>query len=571
MSYLVLARKYRPRTFAEVVGQDVVARVLQGALEEGRVGHAYLFSGPRGTGKTTIARILAKCLNCEQGPTPTPCGTCPRCVAADEGTEVDIIELDAASNTGVDKVRQLRDEVSYAPMRARTKVYIIDEVHMLSKSAFNALLKTLEEPPPHVVFLFATTEPHKVLDTILSRCQVLRLNALSEEDIARQLDDIFAREEVRPGDGVVRELARGARGGMRDALSMADRLLALAGKEPALEDLARLGGDGGTREVDALLSSIEAGDRPGLLRALGGFEGAESELASGLLERLRASVVLLHCGEDSPLVSGSAEERQSAAARGRRLGAERLELMMQELLRARERMRLLAGQERLVLEVALLELARPESTVSLAELEERLAQLARTIGAGTGGPPPAAPRSPAPPRAPASAASSLATSAATSAGRAAPPAPPAPTGAIRPPAASPAASPVGSKGGGSVWEPFLEALRGGHGALADLFTHQARLVAEEEDDTFTLHTGPLSRSARKLVEDRRNRSACVRCLTQVVGRPVVLRWDQPDEGGTAAPAPAPGAGTSLGKSASRSDEFTQEVADLFGGSIEEMS
>ena len=169
MSYLVLARKYRPRTFREVIGQEAVTTLLTGAIAEGRIGHAYLFAGPRGTGKTTTARIFAKCLNCENGPTADPCGTCERCVAADEGTEVDVIELDAASHTGVDTIRELRDEVAYAPMRARRKVYIIDEVHMLSKAAFNALLKTLEEPPPHVVFLFATTEPHKVLDTILSR------------------------------------------------------------------------------------------------------------------------------------------------------------------------------------------------------------------------------------------------------------------------------------------------------------------------------------------------------------------------------------------------------------------
>jgi DNA polymerase-3 subunit gamma/tau len=211
-SYLVLARKYRPRTFEEVVGQDATTRILRGALEGGRIGHAYLLAGPRGTGKTTLARIMARCLNCEQGPTPTPCGTCERCRENDAGRETDLIEIDGASNRGIEDVRLLRDEVAYAPMRARYKVYIVDEVHMLTTPAFNALLKTLEEPPRHVVFLFATTELHKVPDTVVSRCQVLRLSPLSEETIAGQLAQVFGREGVEVGPGVTTELARMARG-----------------------------------------------------------------------------------------------------------------------------------------------------------------------------------------------------------------------------------------------------------------------------------------------------------------------------------------------------------------------
>ena len=317
-SYLVLARKYRPRTFEEVIGQESVRSVLRGAIEEGRIGHAYLFCGPRGTGKTTTARILAKCLNCEEGPTITPCGVCERCVAADEGSEVDIIELDAASHTGVDTIRELRDEVVYAPMRARHKVYIVDEVHMLSKAAFNALLKTLEEPPPHVVFLFATTEPHKVLDTILSRVQVLRLSPLSEEQIQSRLREVFALEGVEAEEGVVEELARGARGGMRDALSLADKLLALAGDRPTVADLDRLGGDGGARLIEELFDAIEAGDRPRVLTLFGKRSGDEEGLAAGLLESLRTALVAHHCGADAPFLEPLVERRQHQQRQHRR-------------------------------------------------------------------------------------------------------------------------------------------------------------------------------------------------------------------------------------------------------------
>src|SRR6185436_7056896 len=236
MSYLVLARKYRPRTFSEVAGQELITRTLQGAIRESRIGPAYLFTGPRGNGKTTSARNFAKALNCELGPTPEPCGTCERCLAVDSGSDVDVVEIDAASNTGVENIRDLREHAAYTPMRARFKVFIIDEVHMLSKGAFNALLKTLEEPPPHVKFLFATTELNKVPDTILSRCQVLRLSLFSESAIAQRLSEILEREAVRPAAGVVEGLARLAHGSMRDALSLTDQLLALAGNEPKPED-----------------------------------------------------------------------------------------------------------------------------------------------------------------------------------------------------------------------------------------------------------------------------------------------------------------------------------------------
>ena len=329
MSHLVLARKWRPRSFAEMVGQEHVVRALANALTQGRLHHAYLFTGTRGVGKTTLARILAKCLNCETGLTATPCGACPACQGIEAGRFVDLIEIDAASYTGVDNMREVLENAQYAPTAGRYKVYIIDEVHMLSKSAFNAMLKTLEEPPAHVVFVLATTEAQKVPVTVLSRCLQFNLKQLPATRVAEHLKHVLEAEAVPFEPAALNLLARAAAGSMRDALSLTDQAIAYGGGRVKEAETGAMLGVIDQAYLYPLLEALADNDGPRLMQEAAhiderslSFDAALQDLASLLYQLSLAQTVPEAISADTP-------ERDRLFALADRLDPETVQLYYQ--------------------------------------------------------------------------------------------------------------------------------------------------------------------------------------------------------------------------------------------------
>ncbi len=405
MSYLVLARKYRPQTFADLVGQEHVTRTLTNAIKLGRIAHGYLFTGTRGVGKTTVARIFAKALNCETAgrPTPEPCGECRSCREIAASNSPDVFEIDAASNTGVDDMRELRENVKYMPSRGRYKVYIIDEVHMLSKNAFNALLKTLEEPPPHVVFLFATTEPHKIPDTVLSRTQQFEFKMIPLGEIAAYLKKLMDAEQLAVSADVLMLVARKAAGSVRDALSYMDQVLSFGHERPLAEIAEALGAVDRQALLD-ISAAVLAADPVAVLdvwERLGASNWDVKDLLADLIEHFRNLVVVKLARRPQRLIDAGDVELAALAAQVKDVALDTLEHLF-NLLGESEELILRGGQPRLVLEMTLVRLAQGAKVSSLDRLVDRLIELKASLGSGgESGPAAATPASPGAPQTPA--------------------------------------------------------------------------------------------------------------------------------------------------------------------------
>lgn len=384
MSYQVLARKWRPQTFSEVVGQEHVTRTLQNAVASGRVAHAFLFCGPRGVGKTSVARILAKALNCSQGPTPDPCNQCQSCQEITQGSSLEVLEIDGASNRGIDEVRELRESIKFHPAQGHYRVFIIDEVHMLTKEAFNALLKTLEEPPAHAVFVLATTEPHKVPVTIISRCQRYDFKRLTTDVIQRQLAAICAKEGWELPEAGLQLIAQEAEGGLRDALGLLDQVVTFGGPVLGPADIARILG---VTERQVLLTALEAilqRRAEVLLHLVAALQEQGHDLRRfyhDLLQFARHLVIaaLGPEGRDLTELADPEWEHLQLLAQGSNLT--HLLNLLQTLLKGEEELRR-SPLPRLSLEILLLRLVSLEPVLDLKDWLARLTALEARLGGG---------------------------------------------------------------------------------------------------------------------------------------------------------------------------------------------
>jgi DNA polymerase-3 subunit gamma/tau len=545
MSYEVLARKWRPQQFDDVVGQDHVVRTLRNAIATGRVAHAYLFVGPRGIGKTSIARLFAKALNCAKGPTDKPCDQCDSCREIALGTGLDVIEFDAASNTQVEKVRELIVEsVAYAPTRGRYKVYLVDEVHMLSGSSFNALLKTLEEPPAHVVFLFATTEPERVPATIVSRCQRFDLRRIPVPLLIERLRHIGKSENVEIEENALLAIARGAEGGLRDAESSLDQLIAFTGPRIGEADVLSVFGLASRASLDALAELTLAGDVRGALEQVRSLDEGGKDLQRvvvELLEHFRNLLVYVCAGVEAVGPELTDAQREVLRRQAEGVAAGRVLRVVDILSDAYERMKY-ALSKRTLFDTALIRCARAATVVSLEEILAQIDAL-RQGGASDEIAAPvlaAAPSSPAP--------------------------------AARAPAPVPAAARIPDAADEveklrSGWRDVLDRV-GRMAAVARAPLVDARPTAVE-GSVVTVAFDPEFADGIAGFDSARNRMALEHALTETLGRPVRARLVA---GGApaaeSARAPAESARAPAANRTDRTrDPAVRKVIEKFGGTI----
>ena len=382
MSYTVLARKYRPQKFSEVIGQEHVTRTLQNAIEQGRTAHGYIFSGHRGIGKTTVARILAAALNCrsKDRPVPEPCGVCESCVEIRAGNSVDVIEIDAATNRGIDEIRELREAARYRPARDRFKIYILDEAHQITDAAFNALLKTLEEPPDHIVFMLATTQPEDIPQTIRSRCQHFSFRAVKFDDIVGQLRDLLSREKIEADDDALALLAEAGDGSMRDALSILDQAIASSSGKLTADSVRNLVGAAPAHILEQVMQAVSESKSEEILQQVDHLIGeghSPTHFARQLVRFLRNATVAKVAGKDSSLLQISSEERERVARVADLFGEEDLTRHLQIMLRTHSELGY-KQEQRFHLELGLLKMAHAQK---LIPIEQLLSEAAVTPGA----------------------------------------------------------------------------------------------------------------------------------------------------------------------------------------------
>ncbi len=546
--YTVLARRYRPLTFDEVVGQEHVSRTLKNAIAEKRVGHAYLFCGPRGVGKTSMARLFAKALNCAKGPTDTPCNTCEICVSVHDGSDTDVVEMDAASNRSVDDARALREGIRYAPLRSRSKVYIIDEAHMLTREAFNTLLKTLEEPPPHVKFFFATTEAHKLPDTIVSRCQRFDFRRITTLDIVRRLRQVVDGEKIAVDDAVLAAIARSSHGGMRDAESLLDQLISFKAKGLSEEDVATVIGEARGSHLADLLTAVRGGDAAKVFTTLGAIFAGGVDVAAftdQLLERFRALLAVKAVGKNPDIVDLPLADLEEAEKQAAGLTLEALLYFIQLTLEAKRRIKE-GANPRIVLEVTLVKMSRSADLVTLSEvLRGSIAAAPAPVAAAVVVAAPA-------PRAPVIEAD---TATAPDADE------PVPIPAVPPPPAAAAFSgtPTSLEEAQGAWSRVFAAVRE-KSVLAATLLREGRVTRFSGDElAFTLP--PQFKDFHvKQIENPKNKAVIDTALLAVFGRKVHLKISLEQGGAAAAAAPR------KAPPDTSADPGVKKILEAFGGS-----